>query len=141
LAIAPLAVSGLGGGSVVAAPSAPDFRLIVNLQNPVSSASREFVAGAFLKKKTRWRDGTLIRPVDQRFDASVRRRFSQSVLKRSIAAIRNYWQQKIFAGRDVPPPELDSDDAVIRYVAEHPGAIGYISAAASLERVKSVTLE
>jgi len=64
-------------------------------------------------------DGETALPVDLRSDSSVRRKFSESVLKRSVAAIRSYWQQRIFSGREVPPPELDSDAAVLRYVAKY----------------------
>lgn len=103
------------------------FCLIVNQENPVSAAGTHEIADWFLKRATRWSDGELVYAVDLRPDASARRAFSERVLKRSVSAVRNYWQQRIFSGRDVPPPELDSDEAVIRYVASHRGAIGYIS--------------
>jgi ABC-type phosphate transport system substrate-binding protein len=109
-----------------------DFVLIVNGKNPQKSASRSFVADAFLKKVTRWDDDDTIHPVDQKPSASVRKSFSKSVLKRSVAAVRNYWQQKIFAGRGVPPPELDSDEAVVAYVEKHTGAIGYVTPSTKL---------
>jgi hypothetical protein len=53
-------------------------------------------------------------------------------LKRTVAAVRSYWQQRIFSGRDVPPPELDSDASVIAYVERTPGAVGYVSGDAKL---------
>ena len=49
------------------------------------------------------------------------------MLKRSVAAVRSYWQQRIFSGRDVPPPEVDTENQVIKYVAGDPGALGYVS--------------
>ena len=55
-----------------------------------------------------------------------------------MAATRNYWQQMVFSGRELPPPELDSDEDVVRFVLKYPGAIGYVSEAANVERVKSV---
>ena len=53
-----------------------------------------------------------------------------------MAAISSYWAQRIFSGRDVPPPELDSDEAVIEYVLKNRGAVGYVSPSAKLERAK-----
>ena len=100
-----------------------------------------FVADAFLKKRTRWPNGEAIRPVDQRRDAPVRRYFSSSVLKRSVEAVRNYWQQRIFSGRDVPPPEADSDVSVLRYVQENAGAIGYVAEAPNVHGVRVITLK
>jgi hypothetical protein len=58
------------------------------------------------------------------------------VLKRSVQAVKTYWQQRIFSGRGVPPPELESDDAVVRYVENNPGALGYISGTAALGKTK-----
>ena len=46
-----------------------------------------------------------IRPVDLRPNAATRRLFSERMLRRSVAAVRSYWQQRIFSGRGVPPPE------------------------------------
>lgn len=116
------------------------FSVIVNVDNAMKEASRDFVAEAFLKKTTRWRDGEAIRPVDLPPDSATRRQFSDSVLKRSVAAVRSYWQQRIFTGRDVPPPELDGDEAVVRYVAKHPGAIGYVGWNAKLAGVRVLTV-
>ncbi len=112
------------------------FCLIVNQETPVTSASTNEIADWFLKRTTRWSDGELVRAVDLRPDASARRAFSEQVLKRSVSAVRNYWQQRIFSGRDVPPPELDSDEAVIRYVASHRGAIGYVSQCVQASGIK-----
>lgn len=117
-----------------------DFVIIVNRSNPSSELGSVFVAEAFLKKTTRWSNGESIRPVDLPADSFVRRRFSDGVLKRSVAAVRSYWQQRIFTGRDVPPPELDSDEAVVRYVAKYPGGIGYVAPGSQGDGVKVVLL-
>jgi ABC-type phosphate transport system substrate-binding protein len=117
------------------------FRVIVCSANPAATASRSFLADVFLKRTSHWEDGQPLHPADLRPESQVRRNFSEQVLKRSVAAVRNYWQQRIFSGRDVPPPELDSDDAVVRYVATHRGAIGYVSASAKLQDVKVIALK
>jgi ABC-type phosphate transport system substrate-binding protein len=114
-----------------------DFVVIVNAKNSQKTASRSFVADAFLKKTTRWDDDDeAIHPVDQKPSTSVRTSFSKAVLKRSVAAVRNYWQQKIFAGRGVPPPEMDSDEAVVAYVEKHAGAIGYVTPSTKLRSTR-----
>jgi ABC-type phosphate transport system substrate-binding protein len=116
------------------------FVVIVRRDEQGPVLDRAFVAEAFLKKRTRWPNGEVIRPVDQRRDSNVRHQFSQNVLKRSVEAVRNYWQQRIFSGRDVPPPEVDSDAAVIHYVRENPGAIGYVTTAVDGDGIRVVTL-
>ncbi len=117
------------------------FRVIVHPSNPVTSVDRKFLADAFLKKTTRWSHDEAIHPVDQRSDSAARNRFSEEVLRRSVDAVKNYWQQIIFSGRDLPPPELDSDEDVIKYVLKHPGALGYVSSGANLNGAKVVTVQ
>jgi len=119
----------------------PAFRVIVHPSNPVATVDRKFLADAFLKKTTRWSNDQAIRPVDQRSDSAARNRFSEEVLRQPVDAVKNYWQQIIFTGRDVPPPELDSDDDVVKYVLKYPGALGYVSGGASLNGAKVVTLQ
>jgi len=110
----------------------PALRVIVHPTTSAHALEREIVADMFLKKVTRWPGGDAVRPVDLRPDDPTRRRFSEAVLRRSVQAVRSYWQQRIFSGRDVPPPELDSEASVVAFVSRFPGAIGYVSGAAKL---------
>jgi hypothetical protein len=141
--LAALLLVSLAAGATVVRASAGEpagFRLVVNPEGAAAPLDRAFVADAFLKKVTRWPDGTAIRAVDLRFDAPARQQFSEQILERSPAAVRNYWQQRIFTGRGVPPPELASDEAVLAYVREHIGAVGYVSARAETGSVKVLEL-
>jgi ABC-type phosphate transport system substrate-binding protein len=137
-AVAQLSLSWSAGAQSSAAPA---FRVIVNAANPRARASTDFVANAFLRKTSRWPHGDVIRAVDQDNDSAARQKFSQTVLRRSVAAVRIYWQQLIFSGRGLPPPELDSDQEVVRYVARNAGAIGYVSGTADVSGVKVMSLE
>jgi hypothetical protein len=119
-------------------PPAPPFRVIVHPGNPVSSVERKFLEDAFLKKVTVWPNGEVIKPVDLPPDSPVRRRFSHDILNRSVEAVKGYWQQRIFSGRDVPPPELDGDDEVVKYVLKHEGGVGYVSGTAETGDCKTL---
>lgn len=127
--------AGHGPLARAAEPSAA-FRIITHPDNAAGSVERAFLADAFLKKRTRWPSGESIVAVDLRVDAPARKHFSEKVLRRSVFAVRSYWQQRIFTGRGVPPPELDTDEAVIEHVQRHPGAVGYVSGRAAVETVK-----
>lgn len=122
-------------------PAPPAYTIVIHPENRAERLSRSFLANAFLKKTTRWGDSGTIRPVDLPIGSSVRRKFVEQVLRRSIAAIRSYWQQIIFSGRGLPPVELEDDAAVLRYVRGHRGAIGYVSGGARLEGVRVVRVE
>jgi hypothetical protein len=49
-----------------------------------------------------------------------------------------YWNQQIFSGKGVPPPEADSTAAAVAYVLANPGAIAYLPADADPGRVKVI---
>jgi hypothetical protein len=74
-------------------------------------------------------------------DSAARNKFSEEVLRQPVDAVKNYWQQMIFTGRDVPPPELDSDEDVVKYVLKYAGALGYVSGSSNLNGAKVVTLQ
>lgn len=132
---------GFGPDLARAADGPAGFRVVTHHDNPVASVSRAFLSDAFLKKTSRWQSGAPISVVDQRLDAAVRQRFSESVLRRPVAAIRSYWQQLIFSGQGLPPPELESDEAVIRFVQTHRGGIGYVSEHAATTSVRVLGIE
>ena len=123
-------------GAVPGAP--PELRVVVNEANPVSSLSRQEVSDLFLKKTSRWAQLGLVMPVDQPEGAAVRETLNREIHHKSLSAVRAYWQQRIFSGRDVPPPEKDGDAEVLSFVRKNPGAIGYISSSASAAGVKVV---
>ena len=129
------------GAPAHAQEATPEFRIVVHASNAARSVERSFLADALLKKVTRWEHGETIRPADLLPATAARRAFSERVLKRSVGAVRSYWQQKIFSGRDVPPPELASDDEVLVFVAKNPGAVGYVSGAAKLKGVKELQIK
>lgn len=135
-----LGLTAFGASVAAQQPEAAAYRIIVHPDNPVTSVDRQFLADAFLKKVTRWPDKRVMHPVDLRPSAVPRSHFSKEVLKRSVAAIKAYWQQRIFSGRGVPPPELGTEDDVVAYVLKYNGAVGYVSAAAELKGAKAVTV-
>jgi ABC-type phosphate transport system substrate-binding protein len=108
------------------------FKVIVNASNPVSAMTRAQLSNLFLKKATTWESGRKAFPVDQVESSAARKNFSEVVLKKETHAVVSYWQQQIFSGRGVPPPEKPSDREVLAYVQENPDAIGYVSDGALL---------
>src|SRR5690242_2198257 len=138
-----LGAASLHGGQLPVAPADPAplpasaaYRVVVHPRNPATAVDRRFLSQVFLRKTVTWSNGETIRPVDLAPDSPIRRRFTDEVHGRSVAAVKSYWQQVIFSGRGLPPPELPTEDAVARFVSRNPGAIGYVSGAADLRSVK-----
>jgi len=119
---------------------AQSYKVIVNKESSVSSLTKDQISKLFLKKVTRFTDGTTALPVDLVGDSSVRQVFSEDVHGQSVASVRKYWQKQIFSGRGVPPTEKTNDSEVIAFVEANPGAIGYVSASAQTGSVKVITV-
>lgn len=114
--------------------SVPDrpFDVVVNRSNPLSSLTRAELSAIFMKKVRSWPDRSEVLPVDQALTARVRGQFSHSIHGKSVAYVTRYWHRLIFAGRDIPPRQVDSNAAVVDFVKANRGAIGYVDAGTSL---------
>jgi ABC-type phosphate transport system substrate-binding protein len=125
----------LAAGSLAATD---DYKVIVHPDNPVTSVDRGFLRDAYLRKVTDWTGDGPIRPIDLAKRFSVRERFLQEVLKKTPAQLKIYWNQQIFSGKGVPPPEADSTAAAVAYVLATPGAIAYLPIDADPGKAKMI---
>ena len=69
---------------------------------------------------------------------AVRDRFTQDVIRKTPAQLKNYWNQQIFSGKGVPPPEADSTAAAVAYVLANPGGIAYLPGDADPGKTKVI---
>lgn len=128
--------------SFMSIPSAKTtgFKVIVNPDTDVTSLTKKQVSRLFLKKVKTWDNDLNVVPVDLPSSADAREIFSKQVHGKSVNAVQAYWQQRVFSGRDVPPPEKESDASVVEFVRNNPGAIGYVSADADVRGVKVIAV-
>lgn len=125
----------------VGRPSMADhqtFKVIVNPERDVDAVDRELLRDAYLKKVEEWSDGETIRPIDLPETSEAREHFTEAVLRKTPAQLRAYWNQQIFSGKGVPPPEATSVADVIAYVLANKGAVGYIPADADPGKARVV---
>lgn len=80
----------------------------------------------FLLRQRFWSDGTPVAPVNLPANSPLREIFSRLVLGQSTRDLAEYWKDLYFHGTQ-PPPVLDSEEAVLLYVARTRGGIGYVS--------------
>jgi ABC-type phosphate transport system substrate-binding protein len=62
--------------------------------------------------------------------------FLSLYIGKTDSGFRAGWRSILFSGQGAMPKTLDSEAAVVEYVARTPGAIGYIGRAAPHEGVK-----
>ena len=115
------------------------YKIVVNPSNPATSMSKDEVARIFLKKATKFPDGRSASPVDLAVNSSIRENFSKSVLGKPASAVDAYWQQQIFSGRDIPPPQK-SENAAISFVRSNENGIAYISSGADTAGLKVINV-
>ena len=121
------------------AAGADDFKVVVNAENPEVTIARTLLSRYFLKKAARWPDGVVVEPVEPALP-KVREKFAAQVHEKSVNALKAYWNQLIFAGREVPPVEKHDDAEVVAFVRQNRGAIGYVTPGAATDGVKVVTV-
>lgn len=131
----------LMGMAAPRALEAQDYKVIVNNANPLTELSSNAVARLFLKESSTFPGGATATPVEPAKGSAARAAFTKTVLGRSVQSLDTYWQQQIFSGRDVPPVSQATDDEVVAYVRNNPGAIGYVSGTAATPGVKVITVD
>jgi ABC-type phosphate transport system substrate-binding protein len=123
-----------------AAAPQPAIAVVVG-RHPVPTAplNPTLVAGIFARKRLLWDDRSTIVPVNLPASHVLRRDFSLWLYGRSPEELQDYWNDQYFHGV-LPPPVLASEEAVLRFVASTPGAIGYVSSCVVDHRVEVVAL-
>ncbi len=91
----------------------------------------------YWRKKQYWQGGVRIHPVNLHAEHPLRLEFSKAVLGNTPSEQTNYWNGLYFHGT-APPYSVQSEEAVMRYVANTAGAIGYVDACKVDGRVNAV---
>jgi len=91
----------------------------------------------YWRKQLYWPRGLRIKPVNLKSEHPLRLQFSQTILGSTPKAQVDYWNGQYFNGV-LPPYSVNSEEAVIRYVSQTKGAVGYVNACLVDERVKAV---
>ncbi len=111
--------------------------IIVPANLVVKRLSASELSLIFLRKKLYWSNGKRMRPANLPTQHDLRQRFSQRVLGSLPETQAEYWNEQYFHGV-LPPHVVNSQEAMLRYVADTAGAIGYVDACAVDGRVKVV---
>jgi hypothetical protein len=91
----------------------------------------------FWRKKLYWADGKRMHPLNLPTDNPLRRQFSQHILGSLPETQTDYWNDQYYHGNS-PPHVVNSQEAMLRYVTESPGGIGYVQACKVDSRVKAI---
>ncbi len=122
-------------GASVCHSSHAQIVIIVNQNAKPASVSTGDLRDIFQGNVSAFPDGSHVTPVLLK-QGSVSDDFLSLYVGKSDTAFRANWRSLLFSGQGVMPRTLDSEVAVVEYVARTPGAIGYISRSTPHEGVK-----
>src|SRR5262245_23242644 len=113
-------------GLAAASPAgAAEFKVVANPSVKASEITLDDLKGVFLATRTSLPDGSQVEPVLVKSGPA-----HEALLKdlgKTEAALSTYYRSLVFTGKASMPKSLESDAAVVAYVAKTKGAIGYVS--------------
>jgi hypothetical protein len=129
-----------GGGSApgLAAQADPLIAVVV-AKGSAETLRLGDLALIYRRKQLFWKDGTKVTAVNLPVKNPLRRIFSKTVLGATPEDLEKYWNDMYFHGIS-PPYVLSSDEAVLRFVAQTRGAIGYVAYCSVAERARVVLI-
>ena len=90
----------------------------------------------FLKRKTTLEDGGSVEVKMLKHQLPIGQSFSRNVLQMSGSRLAAYWSRNIFTGEGQPPEQLETEEAMLEWVAATDNAIGFVDIMRVDDRVK-----
>jgi hypothetical protein len=109
--------------------------VIVNPSVRSADVSKSDLRDLFTGAASSLKDGSNVTPVLLKSSAT-HDEFLSAYIGKNDTAFRASWRSLVFSGQATMPKSLDSEAAVVEFVAHNTGAIGYISKATPHEGVK-----
>ena len=121
------------------APAGTEVAVVVNKDNPVEKLTAGEVKLYWLRKiKKRWPEiNKNIKPVDRKTKNAEQDAFYAKVLGMSAPDVETYFTQKQYESGEKPQDKFASDSAVIDFIGEEAGGIGFVSTASLTPEAKS----
>lgn len=123
--------------------SSAGYGQVVVIANPsvtADSISKSDLRNVFTGATTKLKDGSKVRPVLLK-QGPTHAAFVTGDLSLSEVALLVCWRGLVFSGQGVMPKIFESETAMVAFIAETPGAIGYINPSTPHADVKILSLK
>ena len=118
---------------------ASDVVIVGNKNLSTETISKETLQRIFLGQQTNWEDGTKIKfailKTDQNDDI-----FLREYLYYTSTRFVRHWRSQVFSGKGEMPPNLKSDEEMLKFIQDDKGAIGFVTAGTDTSAVKVLTV-
>jgi hypothetical protein len=125
----------LAGASIFSMRAQAQAIVIANPSVKSADVSKGDLRDVFTGASTSLKDGSHVIPVLLK-QGGVHDEFLAAYIGKNDTAFRASWRSLVFSGQATMPKSLDSEAAIVDYVAHNAGAIGYISKATPHEGLK-----
>lgn len=119
--------------------NASDYVVIANASMGGRTVTESDLRQIFLGVKTSL-DGKRVEPVVAESGAA-HAEFASGLLGKTTQGLKNYYRMLVFSGKGSIPKSLSSDAAIVAFVAQNRGAIGYVHKSAVLRGVVRVEIK
>ncbi len=118
-----LVVAYASGHTSAQAESPDDILVVSNNKAPSNSVSVGELRAFFLKKKSTWKGGRRVIPINAPEGSRLRQEFRRRVLKMEQSIERAYWQEQKIKHGIRPPPEFSHTQKAIFKLGD---SVGYV---------------
>jgi ABC-type phosphate transport system substrate-binding protein len=124
----------------LALPAQGQVAVIANPSVKAAAVSKAELSDVFTGAASSLKDGSHVVPVLLKQGAA-HEAFLSEYIGKNDAAFRTSWRSLVFTGQGSMPKTVDSEAAMVDYVAATPGAIGYVSKDPGGDKVKTLPVK
>jgi ABC-type phosphate transport system substrate-binding protein len=111
--------------------------IIANESVLTSTLASDDIKQIFLGKRSTWDNGAkIVIVVQDRTDASDL--FFKTYIMKNAYQYDIYWKKQVFTGKGKAPKSFSSDQELVQFVSQTPGAIGYVSSDTDIGKAKII---
>jgi ABC-type phosphate transport system substrate-binding protein len=125
----------LGAASIFAVHAGAQVVVIANPSVKSADASKNDIRDVFTGAASSLKDGAHVTPVLLK-GGPANDEFLSAYVGKPDSTFKAGWRSLVFSGQASMPKTVDSEAAMVDYVAHNPGAIGYIAKVTPHEGVK-----
>jgi len=129
----------VSSASIFAAQAGAQAIVIANPGVKSADVSKGDLRDVFTGAASSLKDGSHVTPVLLK-SGPAHDEFLSEYIGKGDTAFRASWRSLVFSGQASMPKSLDSDSAVVEYVAHNAGAIGYIAKSTPHDGVKVLSI-
>lgn len=117
-------------------------QVVGNTSGPSDSITQTELKSILLGKQSKWPDGSRIILVTLK-EGDLHDSFLKANSGMDGKKFIKYWKKRVFTGKAKMPKSLDTEDDLITFLSEVPGAIGYVADDKTIETdgVKTIAIE